>query len=200
MIIWINGPFGSGKTHTAHEIKRRLNNSIVFDPEEVGFFIRNRMIHDGNLPDFKSYKLWRDSTRYFLDNLDINRTVIVPMTVTNKEYLSEILDPLKDKHNILHITLIASKETLQKRLSKRGDKKSSWTYKLVDDCLTKLNQTYFKEHIYTDEKDLFEVVDYIGETFKLNLLPDKRNKIQRKLGQLNTTLKHLRIKELIFKF
>lgn len=200
MIIWLNGPFGSGKTHTANEIKRRLNNSIIFDPEEVGFFIRNRMIHHGQLPDFQEYKLWRDSTRYFLDALDENRTVIVPMTVTNKIYLNEILDPLKGKHNILHITLMASKETLQKRLLKRGDKKSSWTYKLVDDCLTKLNQTHFKEHFYTDEKDLFEVVDYIGERFKLNLNQDKRNKIQKKLGQLITTIKYLRIKEMIFKF
>lgn len=87
MIIWINGPFGSGKTHTAHELKRRLNDSIIFDPEDVGYFIRNRMIHEGDFIDFQDYKLWRDSIRFFLESLDDNRTVIVPMTVTNKTYL-----------------------------------------------------------------------------------------------------------------
>ncbi|MGL1893351.1 MAG: AAA family ATPase [Spirochaetaceae bacterium] len=200
MIIWLNGPFGSGKTHTANELKRRLDNSIIFDPEEVGYFIRNRMIHDGELPDFQDYKLWRDSTRYFLESLDVaNRIVLVPMTVTNKQYLSEILDPLKDKHKVLHITLIANKETLQNRLLKRGDKKSSWTYKLIDNCLKELNQSCFKEHVATDNKDLYEVVDYIGETFNLNLLKDNRNKLQKKLGRLNTTIKHLRVKELVFK-
>ena len=24
MLVWINGPFGGGKTQTAHEIRRRL--------------------------------------------------------------------------------------------------------------------------------------------------------------------------------
>lgn len=198
MIIWINGPFGSGKTHTAHELKRRLENSIIFDPEDVGYFIRNRMIHDGDLPDFQDYKLWRDSIRFYLKSLDNNnRTVIVPMTVTNEIYLSEILEPLKDTHDILHITLMSSKETLKKRLLKRGDKKSSCTYKLIDDCLQKLISQNFKQHIYTDNMDLYEVVDYIGNEYNLNLKLDKRNKIQKKVGCLQTTLKHIRIRQLI---
>lgn len=52
MIIWINGPFGSGKTHTAHELKRRLKHASIIDPEEVGFFIRKRLAKNGELPDF----------------------------------------------------------------------------------------------------------------------------------------------------
>ncbi|MFB4279186.1 MULTISPECIES: hypothetical protein [unclassified Nonomuraea] len=37
MLVWINGPFGGGKTHTAHELHRRLPSSVVCDPEHVGF-------------------------------------------------------------------------------------------------------------------------------------------------------------------
>lgn len=40
MIIWINGAFGSGKTNTAYELKRRIPNAFVYDPEEAGFLVR----------------------------------------------------------------------------------------------------------------------------------------------------------------
>ncbi|HET7014362.1 MAG TPA: hypothetical protein VFI65_10655 [Streptosporangiaceae bacterium] len=34
MLLWINGPFGGGKTHAADEIRRRLDGSIICDPEQ----------------------------------------------------------------------------------------------------------------------------------------------------------------------
>lgn len=40
MIIWINGAFGVGKSHTSYELVRRLRNAFLFDPEQVGFFLR----------------------------------------------------------------------------------------------------------------------------------------------------------------
>ena len=43
MIIWINGAFGSGKTTTAIEIERRLKNSFLYDPENIGYFLRRNM-------------------------------------------------------------------------------------------------------------------------------------------------------------
>ncbi|MGG2461054.1 hypothetical protein ACO0M4_14735 [Streptomyces sp. RGM 3693] len=33
MLLWINGPFGGGKTQTAHELQRRLPGSVLCDPE-----------------------------------------------------------------------------------------------------------------------------------------------------------------------
>lgn len=38
MLLWINGPFGGGKTQTAHELQRRLPGSVICDPEYVGYF------------------------------------------------------------------------------------------------------------------------------------------------------------------
>ena len=43
MLVWINGPFGGGKTATAYELERRLPGSVVCDPEHLGFGLR-RMI------------------------------------------------------------------------------------------------------------------------------------------------------------
>jgi uridine kinase len=38
LIIWLNGAFGAGKTTAAFELCRRLPDSFVYDPENVGFF------------------------------------------------------------------------------------------------------------------------------------------------------------------
>lgn len=42
-IIWINGAFGAGKTQTAYELHRRLENSFVYDPENIGFFLNQNL-------------------------------------------------------------------------------------------------------------------------------------------------------------
>lgn len=39
-LVWINGPFGVGKTATAFELHRRLPGSAVCDPGHVGFGMR----------------------------------------------------------------------------------------------------------------------------------------------------------------
>lgn len=43
MLLWINGPFGGGKTQTAHELARRLPGSVICDPERVGFGLHRMM-------------------------------------------------------------------------------------------------------------------------------------------------------------
>ncbi len=42
-IIWLNGAFGAGKTQTAYELHRRLENSFVYDPENIGFFFNQNL-------------------------------------------------------------------------------------------------------------------------------------------------------------
>ncbi len=41
MIIWLNGSFGVGKTTIAYKLKEKINNSIIYDPEEIGTFLDN---------------------------------------------------------------------------------------------------------------------------------------------------------------
>ena len=53
MIIWINGAFGSGKTHTAAELHRRLKDSYLYDPEEIGYFIRGHVPEEAKEGDFQ---------------------------------------------------------------------------------------------------------------------------------------------------
>ena len=42
MIIWINGPFGAGKTTLAKRLRDRRSKSLIFDPEEIGFVVKKR--------------------------------------------------------------------------------------------------------------------------------------------------------------
>ena len=41
MIIMLNGAFGVGKTSTALLLKSKLPNSMIYDPEMVGYLLRH---------------------------------------------------------------------------------------------------------------------------------------------------------------
>ena len=41
MIIMINGAFGAGKTSVANALLQTVDDFMLFDPEVVGFMLRN---------------------------------------------------------------------------------------------------------------------------------------------------------------
>lgn len=67
MLLWINGPFGGGKTQTAHEIRRRLPGSIICDPELLGFGL-HRMMPPTLRGDFQDLTAWRHGVYEVLDS------------------------------------------------------------------------------------------------------------------------------------
>lgn len=56
MIIWINGAFGAGKTQTAYELHKRAEHSFVYDPENVGYFIRKNTPRSTHTSDFQQIR------------------------------------------------------------------------------------------------------------------------------------------------
>src|SRR3954469_25185550 len=87
MLLWINGPFGGGKTQTAYEIQRRLPGSVICDPEHVGFGL-HRMMPPPLRGDFQDLPAWRQGVYEVLD-LTLTEhagTVIAPMTVIEPAY------------------------------------------------------------------------------------------------------------------
>ncbi|MFZ4182267.1 ATP-binding protein [Streptomyces pseudogriseolus] len=109
MLLWINGPFGGGKTQTAHEIRRRLPGSVVCDPEEPGFGLQ-RMLPRELRGDFQDLKAWRQGVVEVLD-LTLTRregVVIAPMTVTDPGHFAETVGRLRELgHDVRHFTLLA---------------------------------------------------------------------------------------------
>jgi 2-phosphoglycerate kinase len=192
MIIWINGPFGIGKTQTAYELNRRVHDSIVYDPEQIGYFIRKIIPRPISTSDFQDYTFWRSFNKEILNYLDKNNSVvIVPMTLVNPTYYDEIILPLKNDHIVHHFTLMALKSTIEQRLKRRFDG-NSWNIRQIDRCLTGLSDSRFKEYINTDKMDLYSVVEYIGQSCKLALSEDKRTKIKKSFDRLFTTIRHIR--------
>lgn len=128
MIIWLNGAFGAGKTQTAWELRRRMADAYVYDPENAGVFIRKNLPPSLLTGDFQDYPMWRafnlDMLTYIARQYD--GCIIVPMTVTSRAYYDELIGPLSRNFDLRHIILYAGRETLLKRLASRLEGRRSW--------------------------------------------------------------------------
>lgn len=195
MVIWINGAFGSGKTQTAFELNRRIPNSFVYDPENLGFFISKNIPLQTKMEDFQDYEIWRELNFSFIRYIEnrYNGVLIIPMTIVNPEYFNEIIGSLRNHGiKIKHYTLMASKEILIKRLRSRGDGINSWGANQIDRCLQGLSSEVFESYINTEEMSIDDVVEKIALMSDIKLEPDNKGVLWKKLNRLRVKLKHIR--------
>jgi hypothetical protein len=208
MLLWINGPFGGGKTQTAHEIQRRLPGSVVCDPEHAGFGLR-RMLPPELRGDFQDLESWRRGVVEVLD-LALGKhdgVVIAPMTVTNPRYFEETVGRLRELgHDVRHFTLLAERETVLKRLRERGFghllqyvagkdaplRRESWAVQQLDHCLERLREPEFAEHLWTDHTTVAKTADRIAVLAGLTLAPNKDGVLRGRLRRAWTGAKHIR--------
>ncbi|GGV58554.1 tunicamycin resistance protein [Streptomyces massasporeus] len=148
MLVWINGPFGAGKSSVTDELTRAVDEVIVFDPEEVGFHLRTWV----PLPasgDFQDLACWRDVVgqtcasiaRHYPSHL-----LLVPMTVVNDDYRREIFDLIhKSTDEVLHVWLSATRQTLSDRIThqvvwpdhpERDAEVRAWRLAQIDGAMT----------------------------------------------------------------
>ncbi|WP_168118980.1 AAA family ATPase [Paenibacillus sp. HB172176] len=195
MILWLNGAFGAGKTTVAYELHRRLPNSFVYDPENIGYFIRKNAPESIQKDDFQDHALWRQFNYDMLSMLaeEHEGVIIAPMTLVDPVYFSEIVERLRrDGTQLCHITLAAKRETLLKRLKKRGDFSQSWPAKQVDRCVNQLSEQMFGWHLQTDELGVEQILDRIADHADLKLLPDQRSATKKSWDRFVTKLRHIR--------
>ncbi|MFD5269093.1 AAA family ATPase [Streptomyces sp. NPDC058335] len=208
MLLWINGPFGGGKTQTAHEIRRRLPGSVVCDPEHAGFGLR-RMLPPDLRGDFQDLVSWRQGVVEVLD-LALRKhdgVVMVPMTVTDPRYFAETVGRLGEMgHDVRHFTLLAQRETVVKRLRERGlgrllrlaagkkavPRRESWAVEQLDHCLGRLREPEFAEHLWTDHTSVPKTADRIAVLAGLTLRPNTEGALRTRLRQARIGLKHIR--------
>ncbi|MFD7132097.1 AAA family ATPase [Streptomyces sp. NPDC059894] len=217
MLLWINGPFGGGKTQTAHEIRRRLPGSVVCDPEHAGFGLRRVLPPDlrgarGGTPlieDFQDLVSWRQGVVEVLD-LVLTRhegVVVAPMTVTDPRYFDETVGRLRALgHDVRHFTLLAERETVLRRLRERGfghllsyvargagPRRESWAVQHLDHCLERLREPEFAEHLWTDHSTVPKTADRIAVLAGLTLRPNTEGALRTRLRQARVGLRHIRI-------
>ncbi|MFE2261664.1 AAA family ATPase [Streptomyces griseosporeus] len=207
MLLWINGPFGGGKTQTAHEIQRRLPGSVICDPEHAGFGLR-RMLPPGLRGDFQDLVSWRQGVVEVLD-LALTRhdgVVIVPMTVTDSGYFAETVGRLRELgHDVRHFTLLAERETVLGRLRERrlgrllrfaagnaDPRRESWAVQRLDHCLERLREAEFAEHLWTDHTTVPKTADRIAVLAGLTLRPNTEGRVRTRLRQAGVGLRHIR--------
>ncbi|WP_329300995.1 AAA family ATPase [Streptomyces sp. NBC_00659] len=209
MLLWINGPFGGGKTQTAHEIQRRLPGSVICDPEHAGFGLR-RMLPPELRGDFQDLVSWRQGVVEVLDLALRERdgAVIAPMTVTNPVHFAETVGRLRELgHDVRHFTLLAERETVLRRLRERGFgrlvarvagkdaplRRESWAVGQLDHCLERLREPEFAEHLWTDETTVARTADRIAVLAGLTLTPNRDGVLRGRLRRARTSLRHIRL-------
>ncbi|MEU8824872.1 AAA family ATPase [Streptomyces sp. NPDC048636] len=121
MIVWVNGAFGSGKTTLVKELGLRWPEALVFDPEMVGFVLRE--IVEVPTGDFQDLRQWRRQVASMAAGLveEYARPVLVPMTLVNPAYLDEIFGALSRAGiDVHHFFLDVPEDVLVKRIDGRS--------------------------------------------------------------------------------
>ncbi|MGA4840282.1 ATP-binding protein [Streptomyces sp. G45] len=215
MLLWLNGPFGGGKTQTAFDIRRRLPGSVVCDPEHVGFGL-HRMLPPALRGDFQDLPVWR---RAVFDVLDLALTrhsgppgggpgvVIVPMTVVEPAYFEETVGRLRERgHDVRHFALLADRRTVLRRLRDRGLgravglvagpdaalRREGFAVRKLDLCLERLREPRFAEQVWTDGLPVGRVAEHVARAAGLTLAPDRDGAVRGRARRAWTSLRHLR--------
>ena len=139
MIIWINGPYGVGKSTLAGFLHAENPNSFIFDAEAVGNAVRD------NLPKnrfngyiFEGYPMWFTMCATLLNDIADNFSgdIYVPMTLVWKDSFPKIAVPLTEHgHAVKHILLTSSYDTIHDRILARGEDETCWCMQNIRLCL-----------------------------------------------------------------
>ncbi|MEW2131933.1 AAA family ATPase [Streptomyces sp. NPDC005435] len=208
MLLWLNGPFGGGKTQTAHELHHRLPDSVVCDPEHLGFGL-HRMTPPALRGDFQDIGAWRQGVFEVLDHAlgAYEGTVIVPMTVVEPAYFRETVGRLRERgHDVRHFALMAERRTVLRRLRERGfgravrflaGEKSalrgeSFAVAKLGLCLERLRGEEFAEHVWTDRLTVPEVAEHIATRVWLPLAVARDGALRGGLRRAWTGVRHIR--------
>jgi chloramphenicol 3-O-phosphotransferase len=163
MIIFINGAFGAGKTTVAEMLVELIPNSLLYDPEEVGYCLRNIVHPIVQFDDFQDLPPWRplvvETARHLLKTY--KRTLIVPMTLWNRDYFLEIMDGLRTfEPQLFHFCLTATESTLLKRIQNRPSSPQAyaWGCERIERCVSAFQDDMFAVQLSTDDRTPEELV------------------------------------------
>ena len=188
MIVWVNGAFGVGKSHTAAELVRRVPGAVLCDPEPPGFGLQS-MQPKPMRTDFQDIEGWRVAIREVIAGVDHDGrwpVVVVPMTIIDEAYFADAVGWLRDHgHDVRHVALVATADTIRRRLRSRSWNivSEAWALGQIERCTAALAAPLFATQVNTDGLGLDEVVEEVARVVGLELgcpaLPRWRRGIRR---------------------
>jgi hypothetical protein len=149
VIVWINGPFGVGKSTAATLLAEAWPEATVFDPEDLGFLLRRWHPPDAVVEDFQDLPTWRRLVRETAAGLlrDFGHPLIVPMTLLKAAYFDEIVGGLRrEKVEVHHFCLVAGRDDVLRRTAKRGDP-TEWAERKYEEYESVIPDKRFAEHL-----------------------------------------------------
>lgn len=125
--------------------------------------------------------------------------VLVPMTVVRDDYFDEIVGGLRSRGvDVRHYALVASPQTLRKRLSTRiafvrgGLRRETWAVQQIPRCVAALSQERYATHVDTDHRTTDEVVEWIAADAGLPLTAPRLAPWSHQLHRLRVGVAHIR--------
>ena len=166
-LIWLNGAFGSGKTSVAKRLVRACAGAWLLDPERIGFELR-RTMPEARGRDFQELPRWQELTLQAAQQAAEawpERPAIVPMALVDPDRFDGIVGELRRRGvAVHHFSLLASAETLRRRLRWRLDWPSSrrWALARIGQ-FEALHGPDFAVHVETDGRGLDEIARQIAD-------------------------------------
>lgn len=137
MLLWLNGPFGAGKTTTASAlIEATCGRFRHFDPEWVGFLVRSHL-SDHDVADFQDFPPWRSLVPTVASAIATftGMDLVAVQTVTNQRYWAELHAGLRAQGlDPVHVLLDCEADALRHRIiaDEDGPGAAQWRLDHVD--------------------------------------------------------------------
>lgn len=166
MIVFLNGPFGVGKSTTARILATLLPGAVHYNPEHIGAGLRMALGPLYSVEDYQDLAAWRrlvpvGARLYRLRN----RTVVMPMTVWRRDYLDELVARLRRVDGDLRLfQLTAPADEIRARVLGRPDARGNhdWWWSHLESGLAMANDTAFGELVDTAGQSPLQVASAIA--------------------------------------
>jgi hypothetical protein len=120
--------------------------------------------------------------------------VIAPMTILDSGLLAELTAPARVAgHRVAHVTLLADRTTMIRRIHRRGETSRSYSARQLDHAIDVLRAAEFARHLRTDSLSISAVADDIARNAGFTLGPDTSGRLVRHGRQLAVQLRHIRL-------